>query len=115
MTHVPMIVVSHFGDVAKWSKAAVCKTAIHRFESGRRLQFFRACGAIPAAASNLYVVSAGVTELVDVRDLKSRVPKGACGFDSHPRHITRRPANMTQDCLVIAERGRLAQLVRAPR
>ena len=27
------------GDVAKWSKAAVCKTAIRRFESGRRLVF----------------------------------------------------------------------------
>ena len=26
------------GDVAKWSKAGVCKTPIRRFESGRRLQ-----------------------------------------------------------------------------
>lgn len=26
------------GDVAKWPKAAVCKTAIPRFESGRRLR-----------------------------------------------------------------------------
>ena len=29
---------------------------------------------------------AGVAELADARDLKSRVPKGACGSDSHPRH-----------------------------
>ena len=26
------------GDVAKWSKAGVCKTPIRRFESDRRLQ-----------------------------------------------------------------------------
>ena len=31
------VIQRRFGDVAKWSKAAVCKTAIHRFESGRRL------------------------------------------------------------------------------
>jgi hypothetical protein len=36
-------------------KAAVCKTAIHRFESGRRLQVF----------------FAGVAELADAADLKS--------------------------------------------
>ncbi len=29
---------SDVGGVAKWSKAAVCKTAIRRFESARRLQ-----------------------------------------------------------------------------
>ena len=29
---------------------------------------------------------AGVAELADARDLKSRAPKGACGFDSRPRH-----------------------------
>ena len=38
-------------------KAAVCKTAIHRFESGRRLQMF-GCD------------SAGVAELADAADLK---------------------------------------------
>ena len=27
------------GGMAKWSKAAVCKTVIHRFESDCRLQF----------------------------------------------------------------------------
>lgn len=27
------------GDVAKWSKAVVCKTIIHGFESHRRLHF----------------------------------------------------------------------------
>ena len=26
------------GDVAKWTKAEVCKTSIRRFESARRLQ-----------------------------------------------------------------------------
>ena len=31
-------------------------------------------------------IRAGVAELVDARDLKSRVPKGACGFDPRPRH-----------------------------
>ena len=29
---------------------------------------------------------AGVAELADARDLKSRVPQGACGFDPRPRH-----------------------------
>ncbi len=28
----------HWGDVAKWTKAEVCKTSIRRFESARRLQ-----------------------------------------------------------------------------
>ena len=45
------------GDVPKWSKGAVCKTVIHRFESGRRL--------------NGLVGPAGVVELVDTGDLKS--------------------------------------------
>src|SRR6476659_8584875 len=30
---------------------------------------------------------AGVAELADAQDLKSWVPKGACGFDSRPRHF----------------------------
>ena len=34
-------------------------------------------------------VHAGVAELADARDLKSRVPKGACGFDPRPRHSPR--------------------------
>ena len=55
----PSLDGSRDGDVAKWSKAAVCKTAIHRFESGRRLHF------------------AGVAKLASARDLKSCVPKGA--------------------------------------
>jgi hypothetical protein len=29
---------------------------------------------------------AGVAELADAQDLKSWVSKGACGFDSRPRH-----------------------------
>ena len=29
------------GDVAKWSKAEVCKTSIRRFESARRLQMLK--------------------------------------------------------------------------
>ena len=32
---------------------------------------------------------AGVAELADALDLKSRVPKGACGFDPRPRHQKR--------------------------
>jgi hypothetical protein len=31
--------------------------------------------------------SAWVTELADVPDLKSGAPRGACGFDSRPRHF----------------------------
>ncbi len=31
-------VIGKRGDVAKWSKAEVCKTSIRRFESARRLQ-----------------------------------------------------------------------------
>src|SRR4029450_1964879 len=30
-------------------------------------------------------LNAGVAELADAQDLKSWVPQGACGFDSHPR------------------------------
>jgi hypothetical protein len=29
----------HPGDVVKWLNTEVCKTSIHRFESGRRLHF----------------------------------------------------------------------------
>ena len=54
----PSLDGSRDGDVAKWSKAAVCKTAIHRFESGRRLHF------------------AGVAKLASARDLKSCARKG---------------------------------------
>ena len=31
---------------------------------------------------------AGVAELADAQDLKSWVPRGACGFDSRPRQIS---------------------------
>jgi hypothetical protein len=31
-------------------------------------------------------LDAGVAKLADARDLKSRVPKGTCGFDPRPRH-----------------------------
>ena len=33
-----------------------------------------------------YVDQAGVVELADTRDLKSRGPQGSCGFKSRPRH-----------------------------
>ncbi len=36
-------------------------------------------------AKLLYI--ARVAELVDARDLKSCVPKGTCGFESHPGHF----------------------------
>ena len=65
------------GGIAKWSKATVCKTVIHRFESGSRLQ-------------NTTVTLAGMAKLAYARDLKSCVPKGTCGFDSHSRHGLRR-------------------------
>ena len=32
---------------------------------------------------------AGVAELADAQDLKSWVPRGACGFDPRPRHDLR--------------------------
>ena len=35
---------------------------------------------------NRLSIYAGVAELADAQDLKSWVPQGACGFDSHPRH-----------------------------
>src|SRR5262245_42600700 len=34
----------------------------------------------------LIPLQAGVAELADAQDLKSWVPKGACGFDPRPRH-----------------------------
>ena len=48
------ILVFSLGVVPKWSKGSVCKTAIRRFESGRRLN-----------------KTARVMELVDMTDLKS--------------------------------------------
>jgi hypothetical protein len=44
------------GDVVKWLNTEVCKTSIHRFESGRRLQIpstiegFRMAGRRPTTA-----------------------------------------------------------------
>jgi hypothetical protein len=45
-----------------------------------------------------YCRHAGVAKLADARDLKSRAPQGACGFDSHPRH--------DRDCSRVADRSR---------
>src|SRR2546428_11988558 len=42
--------------------------------------------------ARVWTSRAGVAELADARDLKSRVPKGACGFDPRPRHQTRTSA-----------------------
>ena len=61
------------GGVAKWSKAEVCKTSIHRFESGRRLTRNRR-------------FNAGVAEQVDAGDLKSPGRNSPCRFDSGPRY-----------------------------
>jgi hypothetical protein len=38
------------GDVVKWFNTAVCKTAIHRFESGRRLHRFLRRAVVRTAA-----------------------------------------------------------------
>src|ERR1700752_2561761 len=44
-----------------------------------------------------YATYAGVAELADAQDLKSWVPRGACGFDSRPRQLfaTMSPASTT--------------------
>ena len=53
------------GDVVKWFNTEVCKTSIHRFESGRRLQFpptaypFRLMGRTLAAARSCLCPEAG--------------------------------------------------------
>src|SRR5262245_49280400 len=59
-------------------KGEVCKTFIRRFESARRLHLSGALGG--------WTDFAGVAELVDARDLKSRGPKGPCRFESGLRH-----------------------------
>jgi hypothetical protein len=38
-TSAPSGTLSADGDVVKWFNTEVCKTSIHRFESGRRLHF----------------------------------------------------------------------------
>ncbi len=40
------------GDVAKWSKAVVCKTTIRRFKSARRLQFLAGWVALSGACND---------------------------------------------------------------
>ncbi len=49
------------GDVAKWSKAEVCKTSIRRFESGRRLQtsLFQFCVFRPMFPGSRHVPGGG--------------------------------------------------------
>ena len=39
--------VEQLGDVVKWFNTAVCKTSIHRFESGRRLHFLSTQTGLP--------------------------------------------------------------------
>jgi hypothetical protein len=41
-------------------------------------------------------LDAGVAELADAQDLKSWVPKGACGFEARPRH-QKLPINMAMN------------------
>jgi hypothetical protein len=65
------------GGVAKWPKAEVCKTSIHRFKSDRRLA---------STLQGYQQDKAGVAELVDAGDLKSPGPKCPCRFDSGPRY-----------------------------
>ena len=49
------------GGVAKWSKAEVCKTSIHRFKSDRRL-FGKANGKLLVFAYCSLLLIAGVAE-----------------------------------------------------
>ena len=58
------------GGVAKWSKATVCKTVIHGFESHRRL-----------------FVSGKWRNMVYAQDLKSWGASAPCGFESRLAHF----------------------------
>ena len=51
-------------------KAAVCKTAIHRFESGRRLHPFTKEDSIFFKRGKCNPLKAGVAEQADAADLK---------------------------------------------
>lgn len=62
------------GDVAKWSKAEVCKTSIRRFESARRLQPYPPICYKPRWRNGRR------------GGLKIRCPLKACGFESLPRY-----------------------------
>ena len=57
------------------------------FELRRTIMYVEAQILSPDAANGRFsVLPAGVVELVDTRDLKSRGPQGSWGFKSPPRH-----------------------------
>ncbi len=62
--------------------AADCKSAISRFNSG--LAFH--CIFYDNLFMTKFLIKAGMAELADARDLKSRGLRGPCGFKSHSRH-----------------------------
>ena len=85
-------VIFSSGDVAKWPKAAVCKTAIHRFESGRRLVFLV---WIVLASGCTYIV---VGHRFDVDDVERLVPgvttaQQALETFGQPSTVTRKGAD----------------------
>ena len=80
------------GDVAKWTKAEVCKTSIRRFESARRLHIafqlreaLEKSGAFPR-------LTAVLTATGNRYGVSWPVYKGLSGRPQPPRHWPRRPA-----------------------
>ena len=67
------------------AKGAVCKTAIYRFNSGRRLN--RKQVLMCFVVFVLCYLDARVAELADARDLKSLGEKSPYRFDPGPGHI----------------------------
>ena len=85
-----------WGDVAKWSKAEVCKTSIRRFESARRLQTKKyrrrkeeASPILTCAESFVLLTQGRGGGMADAADLKSatftgmwvRIPPSAPELD----------------------------------
>ncbi len=63
------------GDVVKWLNTEVCKTSIHRFESGRRLHF----PSTKRAARPVFHASAvSIVPMVDIIDLGDAEDYGTC-------------------------------------
>ena len=67
--------------------ASFCMKALAAYE---RRHAELTAGPCAAQVQMVHSFRAGVAELADARDLKSRVLKGTCGFDSRPRHLASR-------------------------
>ena len=105
-TRLPAASMYGQGDVAKWSKAEVCKTSIRRFESARRLHTLSPLGAGPVFRRGAHETSLVARAEGMARQLgagRSRVRDPACAAAAR---VTGRGVADEPGCLSQPDDGR---------